>query len=272
SGRGDRVRVVREAPSAAPHVAARQHARDRDLPAGRLPEARGGVEERLRARLRVARRVLATLRRERIARSAQLSQDEFEGPRESLPLALSGRGARRREAGQLSRGARVVSRVPCLVPAGFRVAVDQLSGRRPAAREQGLRGGRGGIRAHGLRLCAARALVRGGLRGDLRSPRVSQRGGRRGDVRGTARDGHELAEVRGRVPRARARAGRSRRGRAGRLRDEGFSARKLVDRYPSSEVALRRPAWTIVAHSSFELADFPAAEAAYAHVLELTPE
>jgi len=49
------------------------------------------------------------------------------------------------------------------------------------------------------------------------------------------------------------------------------SARKLVDRYPSSEVALRRPAWTIVAHSSFELADFPAAEAAYAHVLELTP-
>ena len=43
------------------------------------------------------------------------------------------------------------------------------------------------------------------------------------------------------------------------------SARKLVDRYPSSEVALRRPAWTIVAHSSFELADFPAAEAAYAH-------
>jgi outer membrane protein assembly factor BamD (BamD/ComL family) len=49
------------------------------------------------------------------------------------------------------------------------------------------------------------------------------------------------------------------------------SARKLVDRYPAADAALRRPAWTIVAHSSFELEDYAAAEAAYAHVLELTP-
>ena len=70
SGRGDRVRVVREAPSAASRVAALQHARDRDLPAGRLPQARRGVEEGLRSRLRVASRVLAAFRRQRIARSA----------------------------------------------------------------------------------------------------------------------------------------------------------------------------------------------------------
>jgi outer membrane protein assembly factor BamD (BamD/ComL family) len=49
------------------------------------------------------------------------------------------------------------------------------------------------------------------------------------------------------------------------------AGRKLVERYPSADTTLRRPAWTIVAHSSFELADYPAAEAAYAHVLELTP-
>ena len=48
------------------------------------------------------------------------------------------------------------------------------------------------------------------------------------------------------------------------------SGRKLVDRYPAADVGLRRPAWTVVAHSSFELADFPSAEQAYAHVLELT--
>jgi outer membrane protein assembly factor BamD (BamD/ComL family) len=49
------------------------------------------------------------------------------------------------------------------------------------------------------------------------------------------------------------------------------SGRKLVDRYPSADATLRRPAWTIVAHSSFELEDYPAAEGAYTHVLELTP-
>jgi len=49
------------------------------------------------------------------------------------------------------------------------------------------------------------------------------------------------------------------------------SGRKLVDRYPSADASLRRPAWTIVAHSSFELEDYAAAEGAYTHVLELTP-
>jgi outer membrane protein assembly factor BamD (BamD/ComL family) len=49
------------------------------------------------------------------------------------------------------------------------------------------------------------------------------------------------------------------------------AARTLVERYPTADVELRRPAWTIVAHSSFELADYAAAEGGYSHVLELTP-
>ncbi|HEX5046294.1 MAG TPA: tetratricopeptide repeat protein [Gammaproteobacteria bacterium] len=49
------------------------------------------------------------------------------------------------------------------------------------------------------------------------------------------------------------------------------AGRKLVERYPTAEPALRRSAWTVVAHSSFELQDFPAAESAYARVLELVP-
>jgi tetratricopeptide (TPR) repeat protein len=50
------------------------------------------------------------------------------------------------------------------------------------------------------------------------------------------------------------------------------SGQKLVDRYPAGDLALRRSAWTVVAHSSFELERYPAAELAYSRVLELTPD
>jgi tetratricopeptide (TPR) repeat protein len=49
------------------------------------------------------------------------------------------------------------------------------------------------------------------------------------------------------------------------------AARALIERYPNADVALRRTAWTVAAHSAFELADYPVAEPAYAQVLELTP-
>jgi tetratricopeptide (TPR) repeat protein len=49
------------------------------------------------------------------------------------------------------------------------------------------------------------------------------------------------------------------------------AARALLERYPTAEAALRRTAWTVVAHASFELGDYPVAEPAYAQVLELTP-
>jgi tetratricopeptide (TPR) repeat protein len=49
------------------------------------------------------------------------------------------------------------------------------------------------------------------------------------------------------------------------------AARALITRYPAAELALRRTAWTILAHSSFELADYQSAEPAYSEVLALTP-
>jgi tetratricopeptide (TPR) repeat protein len=49
------------------------------------------------------------------------------------------------------------------------------------------------------------------------------------------------------------------------------SGQKLIDRYPSADVGLRRSAWTVVAHSSFELAQYPEAEHGYTRLLELTP-
>jgi tetratricopeptide (TPR) repeat protein len=49
------------------------------------------------------------------------------------------------------------------------------------------------------------------------------------------------------------------------------AARAVIARYPMAEAKLRRTAWTVVAHSSIELADYQAAEPAYAEVLALTP-
>ena len=50
------------------------------------------------------------------------------------------------------------------------------------------------------------------------------------------------------------------------------SAQRLIDTYPSAEAALRRSAWIVVAHGSFELAEYPQAEHAYAQVLAVTPQ
>jgi outer membrane protein assembly factor BamD (BamD/ComL family) len=48
------------------------------------------------------------------------------------------------------------------------------------------------------------------------------------------------------------------------------TARKLIDGYPQAELSIRRSAWAVVAHSSFEIAAYPEAERAYARVLEMT--
>ncbi len=50
------------------------------------------------------------------------------------------------------------------------------------------------------------------------------------------------------------------------------SAQKLIDAFPTATPAIRRTAWIVVAHSSFDLAEYPQAEQAYAHVLEVTPQ
>jgi cellulose synthase operon protein C len=48
------------------------------------------------------------------------------------------------------------------------------------------------------------------------------------------------------------------------------TAGKLIERFPTAAAPLQRTAWLIVAHSSFELAEFPEAEQAYARVIEAT--
>ncbi|HEY0684823.1 MAG TPA: tetratricopeptide repeat protein [Steroidobacter sp.] len=50
------------------------------------------------------------------------------------------------------------------------------------------------------------------------------------------------------------------------------AAQKLIERYPAAELPVLRSAWTVAAHASVELAEYPQAELAYTRVLELTPE
>jgi tetratricopeptide (TPR) repeat protein len=47
---------------------------------------------------------------------------------------------------------------------------------------------------------------------------------------------------------------------------------RVIDKYPDADAAIRRSAWIVVAHGSFELAEYPQAEHAYAEILKLTPE
>jgi tetratricopeptide (TPR) repeat protein len=47
---------------------------------------------------------------------------------------------------------------------------------------------------------------------------------------------------------------------------------RVIDKYPGAEASIRRSAWIVVAHGSFELAAYPQAERAYTQVLAVTPE
>ena len=53
-----------------------------------------------------------------------------------------------------------------------------------------------------------------------------------------------------------------------RARDVG---RQVVARVPPVEPALQRTAWTVVAHSEFDLQDFAAAETAYVQLAAFVP-
>ncbi|MEJ2298825.1 MAG: tetratricopeptide repeat protein [Woeseiaceae bacterium] len=50
------------------------------------------------------------------------------------------------------------------------------------------------------------------------------------------------------------------------------SGHKLVDRYPTTDKALRRSAWAVIAHSSIDIAEYQNAEVAYTNVLGLTDQ
>src|SRR5437016_4256033 len=47
---------------------------------------------------------------------------------------------------------------------------------------------------------------------------------------------------------------------------------RVIDKYPGAPASIRRSAWIVVAHGSFELAQYPQAEHAYNQVLTVTPE
>ena len=49
------------------------------------------------------------------------------------------------------------------------------------------------------------------------------------------------------------------------------AAQTLIERYPATGLPIRRAAWVVLAHASFDLAEFPQAENGYTRVLELTP-
>jgi tetratricopeptide (TPR) repeat protein len=50
------------------------------------------------------------------------------------------------------------------------------------------------------------------------------------------------------------------------------SAQRVVQSYPGADEMIRRSAWLVVAHGSFELAEYPQAERAYSQVLTLTTD
>jgi tetratricopeptide (TPR) repeat protein len=50
------------------------------------------------------------------------------------------------------------------------------------------------------------------------------------------------------------------------------SAQHVIDKFPEADPAIRRSAWIVVAHGSFDVAEYPQAEKAYAEVLKVTPE
>jgi len=50
------------------------------------------------------------------------------------------------------------------------------------------------------------------------------------------------------------------------------TAQRVIDAYPAADTGIRRSAWIVVAHGSFELAEYPPAEHAYTQVLAVTPE
>ncbi len=47
---------------------------------------------------------------------------------------------------------------------------------------------------------------------------------------------------------------------------------RVIDKYPGAEASIRRSAWIVVAHGSFELAEYARAEHAYTQVMAVTPE
>ena len=174
------------------------------------------------------------------------------------------------------RGRRaLVPHVLAVVPRRRERRADELPARRGALRERRLPRRRVRVRAHGLRLSVPRQSRRGRLRGAARV-REARRGAHAARARRVAPARHrQRAEVRRhRIPRTRRPAPcrptppRSC-SRSASSAARAMSAAQVVARMPPVEPALQRTAWTVVAHSEFDLQDFAAAETAYVQLAGL---
>ena len=221
-------------------------------------------------------RVLAALRLGRAAGGARVPEDEPPGPRESLSRPVSGQGARGREAGELrakrscgtarsSRRSRRTRESP-----GINYQLADLLLENAAFGEAALE-----YERTAYDLCRrTSAHPRRATRRSSRTASSSRRRPRSGATelkRATVVSSLKFADT---FPEHEHAASFS----APRPQDlyalKDFAAaaaagRTLIERYPAAEPALRRTAWTVVAHSSAELGDYRGAEPAYAEVLEL---
>ena len=173
---------------------------------GRLPEARAGVEEGVRVQVRLQAEYWRHFDVERVARGAELPEEQPEGPRDPLPRAVPERGARgarsprttrRRCAGTASsssRSRRTPTRRRSTTSSRTCCSRTRTSARRRSEYERTAYDYPPHAQVGGRR-----------LRRDLRAPAAPE-GRRRGAAgHGRARHGRELAQLRRHVPGARAR-------------------------------------------------------------------
>ena len=275
--RGRRLRLVRRALPVPPRVARVQHARDRNLRGRRFPEARRRVEEVVRDEVRPPERVLAALRfRPSGPRCSAISRRTCTTSRTTTTRSIKSRLSRTRSRRTMPRRSSGIARSSTSFPQdeqspGINYQLADLllengdfgeaareyerTAYEYAPHERASAAGYAAIVAHRDQLKNAGedeqpVLKRATVDSSLKFADTFPEHEHAPVVLGAAaEDLYALEDFGGAVA----------------------AGRTLIERYPAADVALRRTAWTVVAHSSFELADYQAAEPAYSEVLALTP-
>ena len=197
-GRCVGVRGLGEAPSGRSLRAVAADAHDRGLPEGWLRVAGARRQAVVRGALRVRFGLLAVAHDCRCAGSRRSVEDHAEGSCRVLPRE----GAEGKEDRGLHRGGALVSRDAGLLPAGPRSPRDALPARRSPVRIATLRGGCARVRAHGVRLSAAREVCGGRLRSVDRLPETRTVVDRRVEEPVAPAVHRKLVDVRDQLPRA----------------------------------------------------------------------
>ena len=191
--------------------------------------------------------------------------------------AVLPRRRRRRTARSATTAKRpLVSQVPRVLPGGAGQRQHQLPARRDSVRESGLRGGDDRVRAHRLRLSDAREVGRGRLRRDSGLPRAREDARRRCARRmasGYLDSGLRFADTYPEHPESGA--------VLTTIAEDLFAQNQfdlaiavgqaVVGKQPPVEPELARTAWTVIAHSQFDLGNFAEAEQSYYQLRTFTP-